>query len=128
MIDNQRICNWLSRVTTVVVIAHGSMAWAQPPAKLASSFMPVDQMEPIAEVIARMKAEKAAIAQKHAGLLDERYNLGDIPAENASMSRGKPLQMRARAKLSMGITWEQLSALSPQQIRQGDVFPIGFLL
>ena len=127
MIDNQRICNWLRRVTTVVVVAHGSMAWAQPPAKVASSFMPVDQMEPIAEVIARMKAEKAAIAQKHAGLLEERYNLSDIPAENASMSRGKPLQMRARAKLSKGITWEQLGALSPQQIRQGGVFPIGFL-
>ena len=127
MTEKQRICNWLSTVLVVVAFVNGITALAQQPMKKPSSYMPVDQTEPLAAVIARMKAAKAAIAQKHAGLMEDRYNLGDIPAKNASMSRGKPLQTGVRPKLPKGTTWDQLNALSPQQIREQDLFPSGFL-
>jgi cytochrome c peroxidase len=43
------------------------------------------------------------------------------------MSRGKPVQDGVRAKLASGITWDTLATMSPADIRQKNVFPVGFL-
>ena len=43
------------------------------------------------------------------------------------MSRGKPVQTGVRAKLPAGTNWDSLAALSPDQIRDRDLFPRGFL-
>ena len=43
------------------------------------------------------------------------------------MSRGKPVQTGVRAKLPAGTSWDALAALSPDQIRDRDLFPRGFL-
>ena len=43
------------------------------------------------------------------------------------MTRGKPLQTGVRVRLAPGLTWEDLAALSPTQIRDQDLFPGGFL-
>lgn len=43
------------------------------------------------------------------------------------MSRGKPIQAGVRAKLPEGMTWDKLSELTPQQIRDQGLFPIGYL-
>jgi len=42
------------------------------------------------------------------------------------MTRGKPVQQGARARLAPGQTWETLAALSPAAMRAQDVFPAGF--
>jgi cytochrome c peroxidase len=42
------------------------------------------------------------------------------------MSRGKPLQDGVRVKLPPGTTWEMLAAMSPEQIRDKNLFPKGF--
>ncbi|MDA8340104.1 MAG: hypothetical protein M0Z70_12465 [Nitrospiraceae bacterium] len=42
------------------------------------------------------------------------------------MSRGKPIQEGVRVKLSKGMTWERLATMSPDEIREKDVFPAGF--
>ena len=122
-----RIIEWLSMVAMVVAFSKGSLALAQPPVKKTSSYNPVDQTEPFVTVMSRMKAAKATIAQKHAELLEERYNLANLPNEKVSMSRGKPIQTGSRAKLPKGLTWEQLGALSPPEIRDQGLLPVGFL-
>jgi cytochrome c peroxidase len=43
------------------------------------------------------------------------------------MSRGKPLQEGVRVKLPAGVTWDQLSKMSDQEIKDRDLFPKGFL-
>ena len=43
------------------------------------------------------------------------------------MSRGKPLQDGVRVKLPVGVTWEMLAALSPEEIKQRQLWPAGFL-
>ncbi len=60
-------------------------------------------------------------------LLNERYDLSDRPDPNAKMSRGKPVQAGVRVKLSAGVTWDQLSAMDPEDIRAKGLFPAGFL-
>ena len=82
-----------------------------------TSYSPVDSKETFASVFTRMKAAKPAIEKKHADLLNERYDLSTRPAAGVPMSRGKPIQAGLRAKLPAGLTWEQLAALAPDQVR-----------
>ena len=56
---------------------------------------------------------------------DQRYDLTDSPS-NLTMTRGKPVQTGVRAKLPEGLTWQDLGALSAEEIRANDLFPIGF--
>lgn len=118
---------WVIVLTSAMTLSSDGVALAQKPAKQASSYMPVDQNESFQSVKTRMEAAKAAIANKHQELLEERYDLADHAAEKVTMSRGKPVQSGTRAKLLKGITWDKLNALSPQQIREQNLFPLGFL-
>lgn len=89
--------------------------------------MPVVPKDDFKTVMARMKGEKAAIEKKHADLLAARYDLSNKPAPGVTMSRGKPVQQGVRAKLPAGVTWESLAEMTPEQIREKDAWPAGFL-
>lgn len=75
----------------------------------------------------RLQAEKPKFAQRQQALLAERYDLADRPARGATMSRGKPVQEGVRIKLPRGMTWEKLAALSPQEVKERQLWPAGFL-
>lgn len=105
----------------------GKMANGEEPKKHVSSFMPVDQTEPFAEVVKRMEEAKGKIAETQRSLLEKRYNLEDRAAEKATMVRGKAVQAGVRVKLPQGVTWEKLNNMSPQEIREQNLFPGGFL-
>lgn len=97
------------------------------PVRGESSYMPVNITEPFQQVMERMKGQKNGIMQKHQALLEERYDLSDRPAPGVTMTRGKPIQGGVRAKLAAGVTWEQLGAMTPQEIQGRDLFPKGFM-
>ncbi|MEX2045154.1 MAG: hypothetical protein WD941_07360, partial [Opitutus sp.] len=102
---------------------------AQPaadPAAPDSSYMPVNSEEPFDAVQRRMAQEKSGIMQAHQQFLADRYDLADRPATGVVMTRGKPVQEGARARLQPGVTWEMLAALSPGEIRSRNNFPMGF--
>src|SRR6202048_5126855 len=90
-----------------------------------TSYMKVDITEPVSSIMARMTAAKPGIEKEHTELLNERYDLSNRPAQ-ATMSRGKPLQEGVRVKLPTGTTWEMLAAMSPEQIRDNNLYPKGF--
>jgi cytochrome c peroxidase len=92
-----------------------------------SSYAPVDLHESFATVMSRMVAAKAEIMKRQTDLLAQRYDLSDRPASGATMSRGKPLQEGVRVKLAAGVTWDQLSKLNPDDIRERGLFPAGFM-
>ncbi len=110
----------------VAVVGTGLVAAQDPPPR-KSSYMPVVPKEPFASVLKRMSGEKAGVVQKHKSLLGERYDLGDRPAGDAKMFRGKAVQGGVRAKLPAGVTWDQLTAMTPAQIREKGAWPLGFL-
>ncbi|MGH9900114.1 MAG: cytochrome B6 [Pyrinomonadaceae bacterium] len=83
--------------------------------------------EDFPNVMARMKAAKAAIIRRHLELLAERYDLSSRLAHGITMSRGKAVQEGARARLPAGMTWEKLAAMSPEEIREKGIFPAGFM-
>jgi cytochrome c peroxidase len=104
--------------------AVGVASAQQPP---PSSYMPVVITETFATIMARMKSAKPEIERRHLAVLQERYDLSNRPAAGMTMSRGKPVQESARARLPAGMTWERLAALSSDEIRSRDLFPRGFL-
>jgi len=78
-------------------------------------------------VMKKMEAAKPGLAQRHSALLAERYDLSNRPAAGVTMSRGKPVQEGVRVKLPAGVTWQQLAAMSPEEIREKGLFPAGLL-
>ena len=92
---------------------------------LASASLPAQ--EDFAAVRARMIAAKPAIMQRQKTLLEERYDLSDRQARGATMSRGKAIQEGVRVKLRGGLTWERLAQMTPEDIRDREVFPLGFM-
>ncbi len=83
--------------------------------------------EDLSSLIKRLQDEKPQFAQRQQTLLAKRYDLADRPDKEAAMARGKPLQDGVRVKLSKGITWEALAALSPDEIKEKKLWPAGFL-
>jgi cytochrome c peroxidase len=92
-----------------------------------SSYAPVVEMESFDQTMARMKAARSGVLDRHKALLESRYDLSDKPARGVTMSRGKPVQAGVRVRLPDGLTWDDLAAMSPEEIRKQGVFPKGFL-
>ena len=77
-------------------------------------------------LVKRLQSEKPAFAERQKKLLAERYDLADRPVAGVTMSRGKPVQAGVRVKLPDGLTWEQLAAMSPEDIKSKNQWPAGF--
>src|ERR1700722_17681978 len=92
-----------------------------------TSYQPIAIDQPFAAGMAHDVAAKPGIERAHQALLEQRYDLGDHPAQGVTMERGKPLQEGVRVKLPSGVTWEQLAAMSPDDIRERGLWPKGFM-
>lgn len=96
-------------------------------AEEASSYMKVVITEPFASVVARMTKDKPAVEARHKTLLTDRYDLSDRPAAGVLMSGGKAVQEGVRVKLPSGLSWDALNTMHPNEIREKQLFPEGFL-
>src|SRR5664280_2152275 len=104
-----------------------SAVHSQDNSKIPSSYMPVDIHESFSTIMNRMTAAKPEIMKRHMALLEQRYDLSDRPAQGVKMAGGKAVQQGVRIRLASGTTWDQLSKLSPEQIKERNLFPTGFL-
>ena len=71
-------------------------------------------------------AQKPEVMARQLALLEQRYELADNPSETVTMTGGKPVQEGIRVRLPDGVTWEDLAASSPEEIRASGSFPAGF--
>ncbi len=109
--------------TVAAALVVGPHANAQKPKEQQqSSFTPVVE-EPFEVVLARDKAAKARVMAAARKILEERYNLARRVDQNVKMTRGKPIPVGPTARLQKGATWEQLGGMSPEEIREKDLFP-----
>ena len=110
-------------LTAVVVVTDAARAQQQEPQQQRpSSFTPVIE-EPFEVVRTRDKAAKSRVMAAHQRLLEQRYDLSRRVDESVKMTRGKPIPVGPTAKLKSGVTWEQLGQMSPETIRDRDLFP-----
>jgi cytochrome c peroxidase len=114
----------ISIFLVIFIISNISFAQLAP---MSSYQFPLSFTEPFAKRMAKEKAEKAKFIKRQMDLLDERYDLSNQPAKELTMSGGKPIQEGIRVKLPKGMTWEKLATMSPQEIKEKDLFPRGFM-
>jgi cytochrome c peroxidase len=93
-----------------------------------------DQISPIIlgegsfnAMMAKDKADKPTIMARQEKLLKERYDLTPRAVPRMTMTRGKAIPMGPTAKLPDGKTWDDLAGMSPEEIRDQNLFPRGFL-
>ncbi len=129
---NKRFVHLGGRGTVVVLAAAvaSGIIWSatagsadQPP----SSYAPVVSKETFEQTEQRMKADKPAVMQRQKDMLAQRYDLSDRPSADTKMDRQKPVQEGVRAKLPEGVTWDALAGMTPEQIKDKDAFPAGFM-
>ena len=92
-----------------------------------TSYMPVAIKEGFDDTLGRMRTAKPNVMERQRELLGERYDLADQPAPGVTMSGGKPVQQGVRAVLPNGVTWEDLAAMRPEELRAKGLWPKGFL-
>lgn len=107
--------------TMLLVAGTAAMTFAQP-AKVVSSYGPINQDTPFEQIQAERMAVKAERAAAHKKMLEARYDLAKRVSPDVMMSGGKPIPTGVTAKLK-GVTWAELDALSPEQIRDKGLFP-----
>jgi cytochrome c peroxidase len=98
---------------------------AQEPEKNRNQ--PDDVKAKFQETFTRMSKEKAGLMAAARAHVAERYDLSDKPAAGVTMSRGKAVQDGVRVKLPAGTTWQQLAAMTPEEIRRRNAWPLGFM-
>jgi cytochrome c peroxidase len=106
--------------------AQSNQSSSLPPSRGQTSYLSVTD-DDFPTVMQKMSAAKPEIMQRQQNLLNERYDLSDRPAQGVTMGRGKAVQGGVRVKLPAGVTWQQLAATPPDQIRDKGLFPKGFL-
>ena len=85
-------------------------------------------MQPFSEVKTQDEAMKPLVMQRQRDLLAKRYDLADRPMDGVMMSGGmKPVQAGVRVKLAKDATWDSLAGMQPDEIRDKDLLPEGFL-
>src|ERR1700738_4019295 len=115
---------WYVLASAAATLAAGIITGATA---ATTSYMSVNITEDFSTTMHRMQAEKPAIEKRQQDLLEQRYDLGNHPANGATMSGGKVIQEGVRVKLPAGITWDSLARMTPEQIRARGVFPAGFM-
>ncbi len=92
-----------------------------------ASYRPLPTL-PFEQTKANDEAQKPQVMQRQEQLLNQRYDLSDQPVSGTMMSGGRrAVQGGVRVKLSQGVTWSRLAEMSPQEIRERGLLPLGFL-
>ena len=111
-------------VRVCILLALGTAAgvvFAQK-GNVVSSYGPINQTQTFDQIKAERMAVKDSRAKEHQKLLNSRYDLSKKTSSDVYMSGGKPLPVGPTAILN-GVTWEQLSGMTPDQIKEKGVFP-----
>lgn len=84
-----------------------------------------DDMD-FSQLVQSTQKEKPQFAKRQQDLLAARYDLSNRPVAGVEMAGGKAVQGGVRVRLPNGITWDQLAAMSPEEIQAKGLWPAGF--
>lgn len=78
------------------------------------------------DLVQSTQKEKPKFAKRQQDLLADRYDLSNRPVAGVEMAGGKAVQGGVRVRLPNGVTWDQLAAMSPEDIQARGLWPAGF--
>ncbi|MHA3793727.1 cytochrome b6 [Sphingomonas sp. YL-JM2C] len=84
-----------------------------------------DDMD-FSQLVQSTQKEKPQFAKRQQDLLAARYDLSNRPVAGVEMAGGKAVQGGVRVRLPNGVTWDQLAAMSPEDIQAKGLWPAGF--
>ncbi len=90
------------------------------------TYMPVVVTQTIEETYKKDTADRQAVLDAQQKLLDSRYDLSDRPTKQTMAGGRKAVQEGVRVKLPSGLSWSQLARMTPEEIKQQNLFPMGF--
>jgi len=90
------------------------------------TYMPVVIEKDFEQIQQQDKATKNKYMQRQKELLEKRYDLSDNPSDVMMSGGRKAVQEGVRVKLPEGITWSMLAMMSPAEIKERNLFPMGF--
>ena len=82
--------------------------------------------EDFSELTKRLQKDKPEFAKRQQNLLNERYDMSNRPAAGVAMTRGKPVQEGVRVRLPKDMSWDKLGNMSPEEIKNKNLWPAGF--
>src|SRR5712672_250502 len=127
MVSNSWKAGIAFALSLVAVLSLKPQDSASPNVPVKSSYQFPVAEESFLAMFRRTSSEQPDVRNRQMNVLNERYDLSVRPSSTTKMSRGKPVQAGVRVKLPAGVSWEQLSAMSPEDIRGKGLFPAGFL-
>ncbi|MGM0575308.1 MAG: cytochrome B6 [Myxococcota bacterium] len=99
----------------------------EEPPRGKTSYMKVAVEEDFATMMKRDVKAKAKQQKEQRRLLERRYDLGDRPSDVMMSGGRKAVQEGVRVKLPDGVdSWEALAKMSPDEIKEENLFPMGF--
>ncbi|MFO7983114.1 MAG: hypothetical protein R6V08_06645 [Desulfuromonadales bacterium] len=91
------------------------------------TYLPVMVGDDFDTMMKRDVEAKPEYMERQKQLLERRYDLSDRPSDVMMSADRKAVQKGVRVKLHKGMNWSELAAMSPEEIREKDLFPEGFL-
>jgi cytochrome c peroxidase len=104
----------------------GALAAENPSELVDQTYMPVQIDDSFPAIMKRDIAAKPKFAARQQKLLQARYDLRDDASEIMMSAGRKAVQQGVRVKLPTGTSWDELAAMSPEEIKRKDLFPPGF--
>ena len=96
-----------------------------PEVDTGESYSPV-VVPPFQEIYEKDVAEREEVLQRQKQLLEARYDLSDNPSDVWMSAKRLKVQQGVRVKLPEGATWEMLAEKTPDEIKQDNLWPMGF--
>lgn len=94
--------------------------------KIEHTYMEVQKDQTFAEIKRMDEKAKPKVMKTQRALLERRYDLRDRHGKTMMSAGRRPVQTGTRVKLNGKMTWEELAELTPAQIKERDLFPMGF--
>ncbi|MFN2309496.1 MAG: cytochrome B6 [Gammaproteobacteria bacterium] len=91
------------------------------------TYIPVVQDKDFQSVMKQDVTDRPTVFKAHKALLEQRYDLSSQPSKVMMSGGRKAVQEGVRVRLPGGVTWDDLAAMSPDEIRSKGLFPEGFL-
>ncbi len=110
----------------LALVLSATPAATQDGTNSSDSYTPVAAKKTAESVLKEESALKAEFIARHQSLLEERYNLSDNPSDVMMSGGRKAVQKGIRVKLAEGVSWERLAEMTPAEIKQRNLFPMGF--
>lgn len=106
-----------------VVNSIALLVFATSSYSMDSSYAPVSITKTFSEVMKEDIKNKSSLMRKHKKLLNARYDLSEKVDNNVTMSGGKAVPVGPTARLKKGLSWIDLSKMSPEEIKKSSSFP-----